>query len=84
MMREKWAPKHPAERKARLIEEIGEVLQEQGKADRFGLDTRYDHNVHAVTHADDTKWESNRESLIRELEDLLGAIKSYLIDLRLP
>lgn len=80
MSNPKWLPKTPEDRRTRLREEIGEVLQEDGKADRFGLDTRYDRAAHAVTQ--DTACESNREALLRELRDLKAAIAAVEADLQ--
>lgn len=75
-----WAPKTPEQRYARLLEEIGEVLVERGKCDRFGIDTRFDTDTLRVTN--DVAYESNREALVRELNDLKGAIDDVLGDLR--
>lgn len=78
-MKKKWAPKSAAQRKAHLLEEIGEVLVELGKCDRFGIDTRFDPNIDAKTT--DPRYKSNREALIRELMDLQHAITMYIDDL---
>lgn len=79
-MKQPWAPKTAEERKARVLEEIGEVLIEWGKCGRFGPETRYDPATQRPTT--DPLVESNREALVRELEDLSGAIEVYLRDLR--
>lgn len=79
-MNPKWLPNTPEGRRARLREEMGEVLQTDGKATRFGLDTRYDKERHCVT--DDSSVESNREAFLRELQDLRLAISVVVEDLR--
>lgn len=79
-MNPKWLPKTPAGRRARLREEMGEILQVDSKADRFGLDTRYDFERHCVTT--DVRVESNREAFLREIEDLIIAIAAVVEDLR--
>lgn len=78
-MQSQWMPKTPEQRRAQLMEEIGEVLVEMGKCDRFGIDTRFDHTTNKPTT--DKYVESNREALIRELLDLRGAIDACLLDL---
>src|SRR6266550_1838380 len=78
-MNPKWLPKTPEGRRARLREEMGEVLQADSKADRFGLDTRYDSERHCVTT--DVRVESNREAFLRELIDLKKAILAVELDL---
>jgi hypothetical protein len=76
----KWLPQTPQGRRARLIEEMAEVMINHSKAERFGLDTRYDWDKHAETT--DTNWESNREALLRELGDLKSAIEAVERDLQ--
>lgn len=79
-MNPKWLPKTPKARRARLREEMGEVLQEDSKAERFGLDNRYDSERHCVTR--NRRWESNREAFLRELGDLKFAIAAVEKDLK--
>ena len=58
-----------------VSEECGEVLKNLGKAGRFGLDN-YDPTVPKE------KRETNREAILRELEDLVlaaGRLKEALI-----
>lgn len=81
MANPKWLPKTPEGRRVRLREEMAEVLFEDCKADRFGLDTRYDHRVGAVAGNAATDVESNREALLRELKDLKEAIAAVEADL---
>jgi NTP pyrophosphatase (non-canonical NTP hydrolase) len=67
----RYAPKTRKKKLVRVVEEIGEVLQWFGKAERFGLATRFCYNRMRVVR--DKKVESNREGLRRELRDLRDA-----------
>lgn len=70
-MNPRFAPKTSKAKVARVIEEIGEVLQWYGKAERFGMATRFCYNRMKVVK--DRSVESNREGLLREMRDLRDA-----------
>jgi NTP pyrophosphatase (non-canonical NTP hydrolase) len=69
-MDEKYLPKTTPKKLAHLIEECGEVMHAVGKALRFGLDK----SLHP--HG-----ESNREWILRELDDLQLAILAVRVAL---
>lgn len=71
-MNEAYLPKGTGDKIARVLEETAEVIQEIGKIQRFGLDTRYNHEAHKVQN-NNAAVESNREALVRELKDLQHA-----------
>lgn len=80
-MNPKYLPTTPAGRLDRLIEEMGEVLQEIGKCRRFGFDTRWDVDRHQVAPSCAIHIPSNSENLIRELNDVIIAASGVITDL---
>jgi hypothetical protein len=79
---EKYLPQTPQLRRWRLAEEIGEVileggavLQELSKLERFGPDGDPDFREWCKVHG------TPRERLLKELDDLSGAIAAVRADL---
>lgn len=82
MSNPKWLPKTPKAKLGRLVEECGEVLKCIGKAERFGMDTRYDMTAAKVTR--DPGVESNREAMLREINDLIFAAQTVAREFHKP
>lgn len=67
-MHPEWIRPGLDQSKARLIEEMGEVLVEFGKIDRFGWYNRWPNEPHVA---------NNTQNLISELIDLKHAISMF-------
>ncbi len=76
-MEEKYWPKSTEQKLGKLVEECGEVLAAIGKTQRWGLES-------VNPDLPPEKQETNREWILRELEDLKLSISIVQEDLKAP
>jgi len=74
-MKPEYAPKTTDEKLGYLVEECGEVLSAIGKTQRWGLDS-------VNPDLPEDQQETNRAWILRELRDLLRAIRYVREELR--
>lgn len=75
-----FIPKTLDDKLTKVVEECAEVIKEICKAERFGLDTRWDALCGCTTTA--MSVESNREAILREVHDLEVACNALRHELK--